>query len=393
MPPHRERRLVLRPGRAIGTPDDREQIVTPWIGRRRSLVTAVLIAGAVSAWVWSGERMETSPPPPGQGAPAAERLREFSVRVAVLHGEPASRAIILNGRTEPARAVTMRAELDGRVVAIGAERGARVARGDEVVRLDPRDLEARRRQARAEIRLREMEFDAATKLSARDFQTERALAAAESSLEAARATLARIEVDLANTRLRAPFDGRLDQRMVEIGDYVNDGNAVGRIIQEDPILVVGHVTQQHRHGVRLGDTGATRLITGETVSGRVRYVAAESDETTRTFRVELEVPNPGGALLSGVSAEIRISTRATPAHLVSPALLTLDAHGRLGIKGVEDGGVVTFHPVEVVRADDVGIWVSGLPDPARVITVGHGFVHPGQRVKAVPASPNEGGSG
>ena len=369
------------------------QTMKSWLGRRRSLITAVLIAAAVSAWVWSGERMGTSPPPPGQEAPAAERLRDFSVRVAVLHAEPVSRTIVLNGRTEPARAVTMRAELDGRVVAIGAERGARVARGGEVLRLDPRDLEARGREARAAIRQREMEFDAARKLSARNFQTETALAAAEASLEAARATLARVEVDLANTRLLAPFDGRLDQRMVEIGDYVSDGTAIGRILQEDPVLVAGYVTQQQRHRVGVGVAGEARLITGQTVPGRVRYVATESDATTRTFRLELEVPNPDGVLLSGVSAEIRIPLATTHAHRVSPALLALDDYGRLGIKSVGDAGAVEFHPVEIVRTDGDGIWVSGLPDPVRVITVGQGFVHPGQHVEAVSMSADEGGSG
>lgn len=364
-----------------------------WLGRRRSLITAVFIAAAVSAWVWSGERSGTSPPRPGGEVSATERLRDFSVRVAVLHAEPANRTILLHGRTEPARAVTMRAELDGRVVAIGAERGARVARGDEVVRLDPRDLEARGREARAAVRQREMEFDAARKLSVRNFQTGTALAAAEANLEAARATLASVEVDLGNTRLLAPFEGRLDQRMVEIGDYVSDGAAIGRILQVDPILVVGYVIQQQRHRVRQGVAGEARLITGQTVSGRVRYVAAESDATTRTFRVELEVPNPDGVLLSGVSAEIRIALETTQAHRVSPALLALDDRGRLGIKSVGDVGVVDFHPVEIVRTDGDGIWVSGLPDPVRVIVVGQGFVHPGQRVEAVPVSADEDGSG
>ena len=262
-----------------------------------------------------------------------------------------------------------------------------------MLRLDPRDLEARGREARAAIRQREMEFDAARKLSARNFQTETALAAAEASLEAARATLARVEVDLANTRLLAPFDGRLDQRMVEIGDYVSDGTAIGRILQEDPVLVAGYVTQQQRHRVGVGVAGEARLITGQTVPGRVRYVATESDATTRTFRLELEVPNPDGVLLSGVSAEIRIPLATTHAHRVSPALLALDDYGRLGIKSVGDAGAVEFHPVEIVRTDGDGIWVSGLPDPVRVITVGQGFVHPGQHVEAVSMSADEGGSG
>ena len=359
--------------------------------RRRSHLVAFSIAAAVSAWVWSGDRTGGSSPPPQQEASAKSRQRDPDVRVAVLESQPVSRSVVISGRTEPARAVTLRAEIDGRIVAIGAERGARVAEGEEVVRLDPRALAARRREARALVRQRELEFEAARKLSAQNFQTESALAAAEANLEAARAAVARVEFEIASTRLRAPFAGRLDQRMVEIGDYVNDGTAVARILQEDPILVVGDVTQHERHHVRSDDVGRARLVTGQTVQGRVRYVASESDEATRTFRIELEVPNPEGTLVSGISTEIHIPLAAAAAHRISPALLALDEQGRLGIKSVGDAGVVEFHPVEILHAETSGIWVSGLPDPVRVITVGHGFVRTGQRVSVVPAGPGEEG--
>ena len=370
-----------------------------FLKRRRSLVTAILVAVAVSAWVWSGEHAGRSPPPPSREAAAVERQRDFDVRVAVLHAEPVGRTIVVSGRVESARAVTLRAEIDGRVVALGAVRGARVAEGEEIVRLDPRDLEARQREARARVRQWEMELDAARKLSARSFQTESAMAATEASLAAARAMVAQVEVQLAHTRLQAPFAGRLDRRMVEIGDYVNDGTPVAHILQEDPIVVTGHVTQGERYHVRSGEAGQARLLTGHTVPGRVRYVASESEGTTRTFRIELEVPNPGGALLSGMSAEIHIPVAATPAHRISPALLALDEDGRLGVKSVGEAGVVEFHPAQVLRAEGGAIWVSGLPDPIRIITVGHGFVRPGQRVNAVPMattedhSPAEGHSG
>ena len=364
-----------------------------FLRRRRSLLIAIAIAAAVSGWVWSGEHAGSSTsPPPAHEETALERQRDLEVRVAELNARPVSRTVVINGRTEPARAVTLRAEIDGRIVEIGAERGARVAEGDEVVRLDPRALNARRRETLALAKQREIEFDAAQKLSARNFQTQSELAAAEANLEAARAAVARVEIDIANTRLRAPFAGRLDRRMVEIGDYVNDGTAIGRILQEDPILVVGHVTQQERHLVKTGVAGDARLITGETVEGRVRYVSSESDETTRTFRIELEVPNAEGALVSGISAEIHLPLPARAAHRVSPALLALDEHGQLGIKTVNDEGVVEFHPSEILRAEAGAVWVSGLPDPVRVITVGHGFVRSGQRVIAVPEATVEGAS-
>ena len=365
-----------------------------FLKRRRSILAALGIAAGVSAWVWSGDHAgSSSTPPPAHEESALQRQRDLEVRVAELRARPVSRTVVLNGRTEPARAVTLRAEIDGRIVAIGAERGARVAEGDMVVRVDPRDLAARRREALALVKQREIEFDASKKLSAQNFQTQSELAAAEANLEAARAAAARVDIDIANTRLRAPFAGRLDQRMVEIGDYVNDGTPIGRILQEDPILVAGHVTQQDRHHVETGAPGDALLITGERVEGTVRYVASESDETTRTFRVELEVPNPEGAFVSGVSAEIHLPLPATAAHHISPALLALDEHGRLGIKTVNDAGVVEFHSTEILRAGASGVWVSGLPDPVRVITVGHGFVRPGQRVIAVPETAHEDASG
>ena len=360
--------------------------------RRRSLLIALTIAVGVSAWVWSGDPSGDASPPPIQETTALERQRDPEVRVAEIRSRPVSRTVVLNGRTEPARAVTLRAEIEGRIVAIGAERGARLAEGDEVVRIDPRALNARRREALALVKQREIEFDASKKLTAQNFQTQSALAAAEANLESARAAVARVEIDIANTRLRAPFAGRLDQRMVEIGDYVNEGNPIGRILEEDPIVVAGHVIQQERHHVEVGAPGQARLITGETVEGRVRYVASESDETTRTFRIELEVANPDGALVSGISAEIRLPLAATAAHRVSPALLALDDHGRLGVKGVNDAGVVEFHRAEILRAEAGGVWVVGLPDPIRVITVGQGFVRAGQKVSAVPEAPDEGAS-
>ena len=105
------------------------------------------------------------------------------------------------------------------------------------------------------------------------------------------------------------------------------------------------------------------------------------------------MPNPKGALVSGISAEIHLPLPASAGHWVSPALLALNDQGRLGIKTVNDDGMLEFHSTEILRAEAGGVWVSGLPDPVRVITVGHGFVREGQRVVAVPGTADEGTAG
>ncbi len=76
---------------------------------------------------------------------------------------------------------------------------------------------------------------------------------------------------------------------------------------------------------------------------------------------------------------------AVEAHLVSPAILALGDDGRLGVKTVEAENTVAFHPVEVVQAEAQGVWVRGLPDEARIVTLGQGFVRQGETVRVAEA--------
>ena len=131
------------------------------------------------------------------------------------------------------------------------------------------------------------------------------------------------------------------------------------------------------------------LVTGEVVSGKIRYIAPVADEATRTFTVELELANPAGKLPAGVTTEMRIPAGVVLAYQVSPSLLTLDAEGELGIKTVDADGKVIFHRISIAQSGTSGIWVTGLPDQANIIVVGQGYVSAGQAVKAVPAKAAE----
>jgi multidrug efflux system membrane fusion protein len=103
--------------------------------------------------------------------------------------------------------------------------------------------------------------------------------------------------------------------------------------------------------------------------------------STRTFAVELEVPNPDGTLPAGVTAEIQITGGTAMAHKISPSLLSLETDGTIGVKTLDDQDQVVFHPVEIARSQTDGIWVTGLPETARIITVGQGYVLAGQMVE------------
>jgi membrane fusion protein, multidrug efflux system len=354
--------------------------------------SSYLIAGAMAlvlaGWLLSGQLDADSRATPEATAASAEGQETLpTVRVRELVAAPVAREIVVNGKSSPARAVTIRAETEGRVVELGAERGASVEAGDLLIRLDPRERRAMVARAEAELRMREIEHQAARTLGAKGFQAETKVAEAKANLEAAQAALERAQIELEHTEIRAPFDGVLEKRPVEIGDYVDIGDEAAVLIDQDPFLVIGDVAQVQAGALRPGMAGYAVLVGGERVEGHLRYVASMADPATRTLRVELEVPNPDRRFTANISAELHLPLEEVPAHKVSSALLVLDDAGKIGVRAVDEAGVVRFHPAQVVRSEAEAVWLAGLPERLRLITVGQGFVEAGEEVTPVPEDP------
>ena len=99
------------------------------------------------------------------------------------------------------------------------------------------------------------------------------------------------------------------------------------------------------------------------------------------------MPNDDGAIPAGISAEVIIPTGEATAHFLSPSIVSLDTQGTLGIKTVDAEAKVTFFPIQIVKAQIDGIWVTGLPEAVDVITVGQGFVNAGEIVAPSAAEP------
>ena len=352
---------------------------------KKSYIIAAALAVAAAAWVVSGQlegdRKAEAQKPPAQLSMAK---RVPTVRVRSQSAEQRLTEITLRGRTEALQSVDIRAETYGRIVELTIERGARLKEGDLIARLSPESRPAALREAKALREQRRIEFTAAQKLSEKGFRAETQLAEAEAALEAADAAVRRAEVELENTEIVAPFDGIADDRMIDRGDFVELGDDIARIVDLDPILVVAQVNELDVGRIERGAVGNARLITGVEVAGQVRFVGSMADPQTRTFRVELEVPNPDGAIPDGVSAEVRLPVGEVRAHRVSPAILSLTDAGEVGVKTINADNTVRFRPVEIVDNTLNGVWLAGLPETVTFITVGQEFVTDGQEVRPVP---------
>jgi membrane fusion protein, multidrug efflux system len=354
---------------------------------KTSYLIASGIAIAVTAWLLSGQLMRDEPVTPAgatseMAQPAAPPLAR--VRVRQQAAEPRVVEIVVRGQTVANRQVEMRAETRGKVVEVPAEKGALLRTGDVIAQVSNDDRKARLDMAKALLAQREIEYDNAQKLSKKGYRPETDVAETRAKLEEAKAAVTSMEIDIGYTTIRAPFNGVVEERPVEIGDFVNVGDAVARIVDLDPVLVVGQVSEHDIDKIKVGMAGSARLITGETVNGKVRFVGSTADAKTRTFRVELEVPNPARTIVQGVSAELHLPVADLPAHRVSPAILTLAENGDVGVKTVGPGNMVEFHPVTIVSTGADGVWLAGLPPTVTFITVGQDFVTAGQKVEPVP---------
>ena len=261
-----------------------------------------------------------------------------------------------------------------------ASQGALVSKGDVLCRLKVDARQAALNEARASLAKAKLDYDAAVKLAAEGFRSDTSVAGAKATLDLAKASIEQASINLAKTKITAPFDGMFDKRMVEAGDLMNIGDPCGAVVQQNPFLITGAVSEKDVAKIALGDKGSARLVTGETIEGEVSFVAVAADPLTRTFDVELEVPNEDGALRDGVTAEFTVFAARRDAHLAPHAALTLDNNGSIGVKTVSADNHVSFTPVSLLGETAEGVWLSGLDGDVALITRGQDFVTDGQEV-------------
>lgn len=347
---------------------------------RKSYAIAGVIVLALALWMVSGAIGE-APPPPSQ-PPAAQR-EPMSVQVREQLAEEIARSLTKQGQVEASRVVELKAETAGQVVEVLVEKGARVERGQPLLRLAMNDRKAQLARVEALMEQRGRDYEASRTLTDEGFQSASGLRQLYAAVQEARADREAIRLDIERTVIRAPFDGVLNHRAVELGAYVTPGAPVATLVDLDPLKVSMDVAQQDVGLVRLGQTAEVRLPSDRRLSAEVSYISAAADPGSRTFRVELAVANPDHAVPAGLSAEVRLPVATVEAHFISPATLGLGPDGQIGVKTVDEAQTVHFHPVSVVRTQSDGVWVTGLPKRARIITVGHAYVKSGEPVRPV----------
>ncbi|WP_020594184.1 efflux RND transporter periplasmic adaptor subunit [Kiloniella laminariae] len=355
------------------------------------LLAFALAAGSIT-WVASGQfsgdsEAGTSAQPEIKKPPVDlnQEQRIPSVRVLQQSAEDFTRHLTIRGRTEALRYVDVKSETSGRIVELPYEKGQRVESGKIIARLDVNERSAKVAEYEALKEQRAIEYAAAKRLSQKGFKAETQLAASKAALESAEAELSRVKVALSNTRIPVPFNGVLNERSVEIGEFVDVGDKIGTVVDLSTILVASDVSERLVPFISVGDPASVKLVTGERIKGSVRFIASMADPATRTFRIEIAVPNEKQLITDGMTAETTIDLNTTRAHKVSPGILTISDSGAVGVKTLNDKNQVVFREASVLENASDGLWLGGLPETLTFIVIGQELVTDGQTVTPVDA--------
>lgn len=355
----------------------------------KSYLLAVLILLIALLWIGSGYLV-----PADTGAEQLEQEEVQSpdpedeimkVRVMNSQAQDYGRSIKVNGRSHASRNVTLKSETAGQVVEILVDEGEQVAEAAEIIKIDIRERAERVNEARELVNQKQIEYDAAQKLKKQGYSSDVRLAQTRSELESAKASLTQAEIALEKTTISAPFDGVLGERVVDIGDYIRVGDPVISIVDLDPLEVTVFVNEKEVIQIHKGDDAQIKFANGKTATGEVTFISPAADETSRTFHVDIAIDNAGNALPAGLTAEASIHVEEQKAHKISPAILTLNDGGDVGLKIVNADNEVEFVHANLVADEADAMWVGGLPDEVKIITVGQDFVAVGQKVNPVVA--------
>lgn len=289
--------------------------------------------------------------------------------------------IVLRGRTQATRSVIVRAETAGVVAEAPVLQGAHVRKGQVLCRLAVDARQASLDQARANLRSRQLQQQAAAELGRKGYRSPTQVLESQANLDNAQAQVRAAEIALAQVSLRAPFAGVFDHRDAEAGAYLSPGQACGTVIELSPLLIVADLPETAAARIRAGAPATARLLSGQLLTGTVRYVAHDADPQTRTYHLEVTTPNADLAVRSGLSAELKIRAGAGPAHLVPTSAMVLDSAGHQGVRYVQADGRVAFAPLQVLETAPDGVWVTGLSGPVQLIVVGQSYVADGQKVR------------
>ena len=291
--------------------------------------------------------------------------------------------IALRALTEPNRMVNLVAQISGTISGSLATEGSNVKQGDIICQIAEEDRFLRLDQANATLKQAQISYDGALKLKTNGYQSELAISQAEAALETAKANMKRAQLNVEFLTITAPFDGIIESRPVEQGDYVTPGRACATLVELNPLKVTSMVNENEISKIQLSSMASAEVLGVGLVPAKINYLSYQADPMTRGYRLESKINNPDNTIRGGLTARLTVFTDGVSAHYIPASATLLNDQGKMAVRVLTTENIVRSIDVSVLGEEQDGLWVSGLPREITLVTVGQNYVIDGEPVKPV----------
>ncbi|MEQ9947337.1 efflux RND transporter periplasmic adaptor subunit [Pectobacterium aroidearum] len=363
--------------------------------RKPSGFNAIVIAGVVvtliatSLWYWRSARQS-------QGGWAGGG--PIDVVATTLHAQAAPVSLEGLGELRAVRQVMLSAEVAGRVATISFEPGQRVKAGTVLVQLDDATEQADLAAAKASAGFALAQFNRASELARTGAASREMLQQRQAERDQTAAQVQQLEARIRQKRIRAPFDGELGLRRIDLGQYLNPGDVAVTLTDPNQLYANFDIPQQELARVKVGQTVQVRIDTAGVapVQATISAIEPQVGRDTRNASIQAEVDNQGRTLQPGMYATVDVMLPAEPDALtlpVSAVMTSASGDAAAVVRGLtpEKTGKAEIVPIAVGRRiGDTVVIASGLKAGDVVITEGQLRVRPGADLRVVDKPAAEG---
>lgn len=343
----------------------------------RNVRYALIILVLILAWLISG--LFVSDDEPENETETTELTHVGIMSSTVAFFQP---SLKFNARTEPYRLVNLRAETNGPLISTDINEGSEVIQGSVLGRIDTESRQLRVQEAQSLLQQARLDYKGALELKAKGLLSDAEIARNKFSVDSAKASLKAAELELSRVEFSAPFDGILNERFYEVGDYIQQGQIFAEFLQIDPIKAVFQVPESEVLFLDPEMPLTLVLSDGQQLKGDFLYRSAKANQTSRAFKVEAVFENPDNRILADLIGIISVELKPVKAHSVPASVLSLNTEGDLVIKTLDADQTVNSYPVEIIADSANSVWVTGLPELVDVIVTGYEYVGVGEQVRA-----------
>ncbi len=344
-------------------------------------IVALVLLSAAGWGVWNlmphaNEEMNDKPK-----VEIGKKSKVLNVKAIVLREQTLSDGLSVSGSLIADEEVQLAFETSGKVTGIFFSEGASVTQGQLLAKINDAPLQAQLKKLKAQQKLVEDRVYRQNALLAKEAVSKEALQEAQTDLATLKAEMDMIEAQIAQTELRAPFDGIIGLRKVSVGAYVSSTTEIAMLTKNRPLKVELSVPERYAGTLKPG-APISFTVEGDLNLRKAKVYATDSrvDAETRAYKVRALYDNPGGRLLPGRYVNVSLTTREFERALAVPSEAILSEMGIDKVFAYRSGKAVPVEIVKGLRTENLVQVLKGLSVGDTIITTGTMQLRTGQQV-------------